>query len=159
MYIPDHTIVRRLRSYDDKLSVRWIPRRERWGIYRSVPSHNNLYDRQVLVKIVANDDKSYRPLDERIITHMMAHDMQRLSQASFNAYYDEIEKSEQRARERERRAFLDDTEQITKEIAPQAIKEMEEDSLMGTRNIPKEDARAMITSRYGEEEADAILSC
>ena len=68
MYIPDWHFVKKLKAYDDRLSVQWMPRHERWGIYRTVPRMGRLYDVPVLVHVVQGPGKTYRPLDDRALT-------------------------------------------------------------------------------------------
>ena len=77
MYIPDWHFVKKLKAYDDRLSVQWMPRHERWGIYRTVPRMGRLYDVPVLVHVVQGPGKTYRPLDDRALREMAMGDLQR----------------------------------------------------------------------------------
>ena len=156
MYIPDRTIERRLKAYDNKLSVKWIPRKERWGIYRDVPSENGLYDRQVLVKLVRNADDSYRPLDVRVIKELREADNHRLSRMNYLHKMRELEEANEKRTAQIERDSLNEIEDISKDIAPTASREMADD--VGSRNIPKEDVVADLEERYGKEKAEEILT-
>ena len=54
-----------------------------WGVYRSVPSANNLSDNDVLVMNIQNQDGSYRCLDSRVLERLKASDTQRLNQWNY----------------------------------------------------------------------------
>lgn len=156
MYIPDRTIERRLKAYDSKLSVRWMPSKERWGIYRTVASKGNLYDRDVLVKTVRNEDGSYRPLDARVLEELRAGDWHRLSRINFLHKMRELEEESDRASNAIQKQSMDEIDSISRDIAPIASREMRED--LGSRNIPKEDVIADLEARYGKEKTEEILT-
>jgi|TARA_B100001250_G_scaffold34353_1_gene27790 anion-transporting ArsA/GET3 family ATPase len=149
MYIPDWSIVKRIQDYDKGLSVKWIDRKERWGIYKKIPSENGLYDKDVLVMVVRNSDDSYRPLDDRALERLRAADQHRLSRINQLHEMREIEEHNEKLTEKRHKETQSEIEDITKDIAPTVRKEMEAD--VGTRNIPKEDIREDLVSKYGEE--------
>lgn len=152
MYIPDRVFENRLKDYDRKLSVRWMPRKERWGIYRSVPSPNRLYERDVLIMLVQNKDESYRPLDSRTLLHLKRVDNHIRSHREIMR---EIDEHNEKKAEAQERAVSNDIEAITREIAPQVKKEMEADS--GSRNLPQEDYDSILKKRMGKEKYEEIL--
>ena len=151
MYIPDRVFVKRLQGYDDKLSVKWMSRRQRWGIYRTVQRGD------VLVHVVQNADHSFRPLDERTIRHLKINDMQRMSQLALNKHIHDLEEASLKAQEAKARAYKDEVTAISEDIAPSVMREAEEGAV-GSRNTPQEDGWAALEQQYGEEKADEILS-
>ena len=153
MYIPDRVFEKRLKDYDRKLSVRWVPRRERWGIYRAVPSANRLYERNVLIMLVQNKDNSYRPLDGRTLFHLRSIDNHIRSEREILR---EIEEHNDKREQAELKSEKEDIEAITRDIAPTVKKEMESET--GSRNLPAEDYHAMMERRYGKEKLEEILS-
>jgi hypothetical protein len=64
---PDRSIVRRLKEHDKHLDVVWSLRRQRWVVtVRNLRRH----EKREIVMVVQNDDRSYRPLDERVIVNI-----------------------------------------------------------------------------------------
>jgi hypothetical protein len=151
MYIPDRVFVKRLQGYDDKLSVKWMSRRQRWGIYRTVQRGD------ILVHVVQNEDHSFRPLDERTIRHLKINDMQRMSQLALNKHIHNMEEASIRTQEAKVKAYKDEVTAISEDIAPSVMREAEEGDI-GSRNTPQEDGWAALEQQYGEEKADEILS-
>jgi hypothetical protein len=145
MYIPDHSVLRQLQSYDKHLNVRWVPKKERWGVYRSIPRLNQLYRQEILLFLVEGPNKTYRELDLRVLWDLQRLDMHRRSQASVMREYME---AQIRKEEADKKAFKDDMEQITKEVRPAIAREA--DRLLGATNIPKEDLR-FDPDTYGAE--------
>ena len=145
MYIPDRSVLRQLQSYDKHLNVHWLPKKERWGVYRSIPRLNQLYRQEVLLFLVEGPNKTYRELDLRVLWDLQRLDMHRRSQAAVMQEY--LEK-QIRQEEAERRAFKDDMAQITKEVRPAIAKEA--DRLLGATNVPKEDLK-FNPDTYGAE--------
>ena len=155
MYIADRIFVQRLRSYDAQLSVRRMPSKERWGIYRTVRPKGAVNNRSVLVHIVQNHDLSYRPLDERTLRHLKINDMHRMSVLSRNKHIQMMEEASLEHQKSLAKSYKDDVQAISEEIAPQVAAEAED---VGSRNTPQEDAWAAMQDKYGEEKADEILS-
>ena len=131
MYIPDWAFVRELKRLDAKLSVRWLPGRERWGIYREVEAPSRLYSRNVLVKTVEGPGRSYRPLDQRTLDELRWGDVHTRGRRIF----DELITRHERAQQAKMDQMHDDHVQIAKEIAPVALRAMEED--FGANNMPR----------------------
>lgn len=151
MYTPDRVFIKRLCAYDDRLSVQWMSRRQRWGIYRRIQRG------VALVHVVQNANLSYRPLDERTLRHLRMNDLQRMSQITRNKHITEMEEASVRTQEAKSKAYKDDVVAISEEIAPAVMREAEEGDV-GSRNTPQEDGWAGIEEQYGEEKADEILS-
>ena len=149
MYIPDWSIVKRVKEYDKNLFVKWLDYWERWGVMRYEESENNLYEVEKLVFIVENPDGSYRALDDRVLEHLKEIDLQRLNEDNLKDRLRDLEEHNEENINKKEKEAKNDIEDITKEIAPVVRREMQED--FGTRNIPKEDVREQLVSRYGEE--------
>ena len=149
MYIPDWSIVKRVKEYDKNLFVKWLNYWERWGVMRYEESENNLYEVEKLVFIVENPDRSYRALDNRVLEHLKEIDLQRLSEDNLKDRLRNLEEHNEENEKKKEKEAKNDIEDITKDIAPMVRREMQED--FGTRNIPKEDVREQLVSRYGEE--------
>ena len=149
MYIPDWSIVKRVKEYDKNLFVKWLNYWERWGVMRYEESENNLYEVEKLVFIVENPDGSYRALDDRVLEHLKEIDLQRLNEDNLKDRLRDLEEHNEENINKKEKEAKNDIEDITKEIAPVVRREMQED--FGTRNIPKEDVREQLVSRYGEE--------
>jgi len=133
MYIPDWSMVKRLKDYDSKLDVKWHPQKERWAIVRRVPDKHNLYDKEILITHVTNPDGSYRPLDERVLTLLKQSDhYQRGSRAVIEEMIDN-QKKQELSHQRDTRNTM---ESIAAETTPMGGYD---DPLMGSRNVPKED--------------------
>jgi hypothetical protein len=149
MYIPDWSIVKRVKEYDKNLFVKWLNYWERWGVMRYEESENNLYEVEKLVFMVENPDGSYRALDGRVLEHLKEIDLQRLNEDNLKDRLRDLEEHNEENINKKEKEAKNDIEDITKEIAPVVRREMQED--FGTRNIPKEDVREQLVSRYGEE--------
>ena len=132
MYIPDWSIVKRVKAIDPALEISWMPSRERGCLYR----HDRGRQR-VLLHVVQNGDGSYRPLDGRLLSEIRAADTRR---RRLRDYMQSIEDHNARLVERRRREFANDVEAISSEVYPQVRKEAEATS--GAMNIRKEDVRA-----------------
>lgn len=149
MYIPDWSIVKRVKEYDKNLFVKWLSYWERWGVMRYEESENNLYEVEKLVFMVENPDGSYRALDDRVLEHLKEIDLQRLNEDNLKDRLRDLEEHNEENTKKKEKEAKNDIEDITKDIAPIVRREMQED--FGTRNIPKEDVREQLVSRYGEE--------
>jgi hypothetical protein len=149
MYIPDWSIVKRVKEYDKNLFVKWLSYWERWGVMRYEKSENNLYEVEKLVFMVENPDGSYRALDGRVLEHLKEIDLQRLNKDNLKDKLRDLEEHNEENIKKKEKEAKNDIEDITKDIAPIVRREMQED--FGTRNIPKEDVREQLVSRYGEE--------
>tara|TARA_E500000331_G_C17216684_1_gene696207 strand:- start:274 stop:729 length:456 start_codon:yes stop_codon:yes gene_type:complete len=149
MYIPDWSIVKRVKEYDKNLFVKWLDYWERWAVMRYEESENNLYEVEKLVFMVENSDGSYRALDGRVLEHLKEIDLQRLNEDNLKDRLRDLEEHNEENINKKEKEAKNDIEDITKEIAPVVRREMQED--FGTRNIPKEDVREQLVSRYGEE--------
>ncbi len=148
MYIPDWSIVQQVKAYDDRLSIKWREDVEKWGVYRSVPSANNLYDKDVLVMNIQNQDGSYRCLDSRVLERLKASDTQRLNQWNYLDRMRELEEHNEKVEEQNMKDATTEIEDITRDIAPTVRREMSDD--IGSRNVPKEDVQQDLVSSYGE---------
>ena len=71
MYTPDRNIVKRLKEYAPELDARWDRNRERWVV--------TFKGKDVIT--VMNDDRSYRPLDERVLLSVALSDAHRYERA------------------------------------------------------------------------------
>jgi hypothetical protein len=149
MYIPDWSIVKRVKEYDKNLFVKWLSYWERWGVMRYEKSENNLYEVEKLVFMVENPDGSYRALDGRVLEHLKEIDLQRLNEDNLKDKLRDLEEHNEENIKKKEKEAKNDIEDITKDIAPIVRREMQED--FGTRNIPKEDVREQLVSQYGEE--------
>ena len=155
MYTAARVFTQRLCSYDAQLSVRWIPSKERWGIYRTVRPKGAINYRSVLVHVVQNADLSYRPLDERTLRHLRINDMHRMSTLSRNKHITMMEEASLEHQRALSKSYKEEVRAISEEIAPQVAAEAED---VGSRHTPQEDAWAAMHDKYGEETADEILS-
>lgn len=151
MYIPDWSFEKRLKGYDPLLSVRWAAHKERWEILRDLPNRTNTYRRKAVIMTIQNEDGSYRGLDERVLEDLRRCDGHRVGAKQL---MDQLDEEQDRLDAAKHKAFSSQVEAISREIAPQAIKEFP----ALTRNIPKEDVRKMLIQRYGEEQAADILA-
>tara|TARA_B100000749_G_scaffold278625_1_gene269684 strand:- start:339 stop:812 length:474 start_codon:yes stop_codon:yes gene_type:complete len=142
MYIPDWHFVKRLKAYDDKLSARWIPRKERWGIYRNIPSPGNLYNKDVLVHVVQGAENSYLPLDERVLVILAMGDHHRRGRDT--VIREMIDKTQ-----RYQETLDKDNRNDMADIIADTIPSGGFDSDAGARNIPKEDMQSV--EAYTEE--------
>jgi hypothetical protein len=140
MYIPDWRFKKDLVAYDSKLLVRWIPGKERWGIYRATDLG------PILVHLVSGPAGEYRPLDERVLRHLRRMDTHR---RGARAIVEELEARNQARQVAQARAEKNDYEAITSDIAPQVRRETANDVTM---NIPKEDKLALLEQHLGGKE-------
>ena len=141
MYIPDWHFVRKLKAYDDRLSVKWMPRQERWGIYRSIPRMGRLYRVPVLVLTVQGADKGYRSLDDRVLKALAMSDLQRRG----NAVIEDAIMSQKKAELAQRNNHRSEMEALADDVLPRSGYEDD----MGSRNVPKEDIQSV--EEYTEE--------
>jgi hypothetical protein len=132
MYIPDWAFVKKLKAYDDKLSVKWLAKAERWGIYREVSSRANLYGKDLLIFIVENQDKSFRELDQRTLDILIKGDTQT---RGADIVLDEIMKSQDEIREGQERDARNRDEAMIRDTLPAGGYESD----IGAVNVPKED--------------------
>ena len=149
MYIPDWHFVKRLKAYDDKLSARWISRKERWGIYRNIPSPGNLYNKDVLVHVVQGAENSYLPLDERVLVILVMGDHHRRGRDT--VIREMIDKT-QRYQETLDKDNRNDMADVIADTIPSGGFESD----AGARNIPKEDMQSV--EEYTEERELAIAA-
>jgi len=68
----------------------------------------------------------------------------------------ELEEMNEKRTAQIERDSLNEIEDISKDIAPIASREMADD--VGSRNIPKEDVIADLEERYGKEKVEEILT-
>ena len=146
MYIPDWAFEQQLRAYDRELSVRWIPHRQRWGIYRRTLAPGRLYRKDILVVIVQGPGGVYQALDQRTMDHLARIDGHRVGA---RAVADRLIQETIRQKETEQKDYARDVDSITRDVAAHAIREAGDD--VGAANVPKEDLRADLVARYGEE--------
>lgn len=150
MYIPDWHFVERLKAYDDKLSARWIPRKERWGIYRNIPSPGNLYNKDVLVHVVQGADSGFLPLDSRVLVTLAMGDHHRRGRDT--VIREMIDKTQryQDSLDKDRRNDMAD---VIADTIPSGGFDIDN---VGTRNVPKEDIQSV--EAYTEERELAIAA-
>ena len=150
MYIPDWHFVKRQRAYADKLSARWIPRKERWGIYRNIPSPGNLYSKDVLVHVVEGPGKGFLPLDERVLRVLAMADHHRRGQQTVIREMMEDAQKKQLSADKDRRNEMD---ALIEDTIPAGGFEGDD---FGSRNVPKEDVQSV--EQYTEERELAIAT-
>tara|TARA_R110000824_G_scaffold145958_3_gene314553 strand:- start:508 stop:984 length:477 start_codon:yes stop_codon:yes gene_type:complete len=143
MYTPDWHFVRKLKAYDERLSVKWMSRLERWGIYRSIPRMGRLYRVPVLVMTVQGADKSYRSLDNRVLKSLAMGDLQRRG----NAVIEDAIMSQKKAELAQRDNHRSDMEALADDVLPRSG--YEDNTSIGSRNVPKEDVQSV--EEYTEE--------
>jgi len=133
MYIADWGFVKALKTYDSTLNVRWEDRVKRWNIIRKTPNPTNLYDVDMVIMTVENDDRSYRPLDQRTLFHLRKMDTHTRGHDTIldeiEEEYTELEKSHEKER-------YDEIYDILQDTTP---KSGYEDPNVGAINVPKED--------------------
>ena len=151
MYIPDWSIVRRVQQIDPRLTIRWMPHKERWGIYRRTLSESRTYHQDILVRVVKNEDGSYRPLDSRVLDDLRRADMHHRSWARHVA---QMEAEQTRSEERRLADLQDDAEAISGEIYPQVRREAEEQ--VGAVNVPREDVHAELRKNLRPETQEVL---
>lgn len=135
MYIPDHSILKRVQQIDPLLNIRWMPNKERWVVTRSISRLGHLYQQEVIVFIVQGRDGSFRELDQRLIDQLHRNDT---NAHSLRERTLDIMKRNEEQGKRTARAQRQKFEDITKE----RIKEwqgLREAAGMGAANVPKED--------------------
>jgi hypothetical protein len=133
MYIPDRSIVQQARAYDAKLSIRWVDHLHRWGVYRQTAVPSNLYDKDVLVMVVQGPGGCYHPLDQRLLDRLRANDLQMRGRRIM----DDLIARQERVEAAKTRAFRNDVDAITKELAPVAARMADEE--FGAVNVPRTD--------------------
>jgi|19_taG_2_1085344.scaffolds.fasta_scaffold58982_2 hypothetical protein len=152
MYIPDWGFVKRLKAYDDKLSVKWIScdpsgqLRNRWAIFRQQPAPCGLYDLQWLVMWVMGPGGTFRGLDERAIRILKMADTHR---RGVDVIMDEADKANAALEDRETASYRSDMKEYAKETRHLLAAQAEED--FGAQNVPQEDVDQMLLDQYGEE--------
>jgi len=150
MYTPDWHFVKRLKAYDDKLSARWMFRKERWGIYRNIPSPGNLYNKDVLVHVVQGAEGTYLPLDGRVLSTLAMADHHRRGRDT--VIREMIDKTQryQETLDKDRRNEMAD---VIADTIPSGGFESND---IGSINVPKEDLQSV--EAYTEERELAIAA-
>lgn len=150
MYTPDWHFVKRLKAYDDKLSARWMFRKERWGIYRNIPSPGNLYNKDVLVHVVQGAEGNYLPLDDRVLVILSMADHHRRGRDT--VIREMIDKTQryQETLDKDRRNEMAD---VIADTIPSGGFESND---IGSINVPKEDLQSV--EAYTEERELAIAA-
>lgn len=133
MYIPDWHMVKKLKDYDKKLNVRWVEHRQRWAITREVIDTTVLTTKEAVLFLCENPDKSYRPLDDRVLYTIKKSDSHTRKTEEMIEEMIDANKKETESNNRERK---NEFEAIASEMLPAGG--FEDDS-MGSRNVPKED--------------------
>jgi len=108
---PDPAIRARLKEHDKDLDVVWSLRRNRWV----VTGKNRLaHTRRVMIMVVQNSDRSYRPLDERVIVNIKLADAFRYDDIHyFKKILDDNERAvDQRMAKQMTDAFKDRNEEL-----------------------------------------------
>ena len=150
MYTPDWHFVKRLKAYDDKLSARWMFRKERWGIYRNIPSPGNLYNKDVLVHVVQGAEGNYLPLDDRVLVILsMADHHRRGRDTVIREMIDKTQRYQDKL-DKDRRNEMAD---VIADTIPSGGFESND---IGGINVPKEDLQSV--EAYTEERELAIAA-
>ena len=150
MYTPDWHFVKRLKAYDDKLSARWMFRKERWGIYRNIPSPGNLYNKDVLVHVVQGAEGNYLPLDDRVLSTLaMADHHRRGRDTVIREMIDKTQRYQDKL-DKDRRNEMAD---VIADTIPSGGFESND---IGSINVPKEDLQSV--EAYTEERELAIAA-
>jgi hypothetical protein len=150
MYTPDWHFVKRLKAYDDKLSARWMFRKERWGIYRNIPSPGNLYNKDVLVHVVQGAEGNYLPLDDRVLVILaMADHHRRGRDTVIREMIDKTQRYQDKL-DKDRRNEMAD---VIADTIPSGGFESND---IGSINMPKEDLQSV--EAYTEERELAIAA-
>jgi len=150
MYTPDWHFVKRLKAYDDKLSARWMFRKERWGIYRNIPSPGNLYNKDVLVHVVQGAEGNYLPLDDRVLVILsMADHHRRGRDTVIREMIDKTQRYQDKL-DKDRRNEMAD---VIADTIPSGGFESND---IGSINVPKEDLQSV--EAYTEERELAIAA-
>lgn len=132
MYIPDWAFVKQMKSYDDKLSVKWLDKAERWGIYRHISARSNLYGKSVLIMVVQNQDQSFRELDQRTMDILIRGDTH---SRGADIVLDDIMRRQQDINDAQDRDARNNDEAAIRESLPAGGYESD----IGAVNVPKED--------------------
>ena len=133
MYIPDWHMLRKLKDYDNKLNIRWHTQKQRWAITREVVEASTLSIKEQILFLVQNPNKTYRPLDERVVLQLKKGDTH--TRTPERVVEEMIDKAKQKtiAENKDRK---NEFEALAKDIVPFGGYD---DPNVGTRNIPKED--------------------
>lgn len=109
LYTPDRRIVKYLREYDRDLGLRWDNELSRWRVTW----------RDKDVSLVQNDDGTYRPADERLITWARVSDAwQHRSGAEFMRV---VQEEGHRLTQAQKSKMADDYAQMMKEDGYRAV--------------------------------------
>ena len=103
MYKPDRKILAELKRYDKNLNAEWDTFKQRWVL----PCNN------LPIMVVQNDDRSFRPLDERVLTQVRIADAYRYKDTT--ALIKEIYQHNHRITAKERERMSDYVQQVAKE--------------------------------------------
>lgn len=122
---PPQDFMRRLKAYDPELEV-WFNRV--WGKWM-------LFRNGHCVMTVQNDDRSYRPLDERVLLALKRAD----AWVRGRKVLDEIEQHNLEVEMKKDKAFADFIEESAKETRPLFVQQTAKD--VGALNVPEEDVR------------------
>jgi hypothetical protein len=93
---------------DGELAVTWNSYIERWQVWVKAPRIQNKYvNGWNLLFVVQNDDRTYRPLDERVLGRLYSCSMRQWG--TLKAYHDAIERVEREETEAREKANWNDT--------------------------------------------------
>ncbi len=143
MYIPDWNFVRKLKSYDRKLGVHWDARKQRWAITRLVPDSTSVSEQPKVLFYVQNTDKSFRPLDDRVLYMLRKGDHHNRGRRAVIEEMINAQKRQQQIHNKDRKNQM---EALASDVTPLGGYD---DPSLGSRNIPKEDIQSV--EQYIEE--------
>lgn len=130
---PDWAMVKKIKEYDPLLEVVWGRNHQRWIIVRNNPGGT-----RQRIMVVQNDDGSFRPLDERVLFYLNAHDLQKHGVDKFLQYLDKENSrvvNDLNARQKQR------VEEITDRYYDKLRKEIKEDWGLSKHNFTNEQIR------------------
>jgi len=145
MYIPDPAFVRRLKSHDSALKVRWLSnrwpqkgQRERWAIYREVFQRGRISPWEVIIMLVTDSQGGYAPLSETVLDSLRRGDTWK---RGVKTVMNELAEKQENEQISDDVTSKSESVAMAEDMRSAAIKDADN---LGSLNIPKEDAVAMI---------------
>jgi len=137
---PDKRFIKELKEVDGGLSAGWNFIKHRWQIIRDDRRVNcmgfvdgkpllHTYDKPYFVFTVENEDKSYRPLDQRVIDRLHEIDLYRYARLS--DFVKEVEKEEDDFKAKQSKRQSEYVEELTKDNFRKISDAIEADSYGG----------------------------
>jgi hypothetical protein len=107
--VPDRAILKRLRDYDSTLNIEWDRYKERWVV--TGPNRRKFGKREHIMT-VQNDDYSYRPLDDRVVTQIILADMER--HGDIQGFIRTLEEKERHFTEKQKKEYSEKLQYMAK---------------------------------------------